>query len=83
VFPLPYGMRIYWGSKCFLSWIIEDDGTVLIYYVSSDTRMHVATTTVNQLLDYVKNTPEDDLYSHFSVQKINQLIESNSFYCKF
>lgn len=83
MFPLPYGMRICWGSKCFLSWIIEDDGTVFIYDASSDTRMHVATTAVVQLLDYVKNTPKDDLYSHFSVRKINQLIESNSSYCKF
>ena len=61
-------------------WIVEDDGTVFIYYASSDTRMHVASSTVNQLVDYVKNTPEDDLASHLSVQKINQLIDNNRFH---
>jgi 4-O-beta-D-mannosyl-D-glucose phosphorylase len=61
-------------------WIVEEDGTVFIYYASSDTRMHVATSTVNQLVDYVKNTPEDDLYSHLSVQKINHLIDNNRFH---
>ncbi len=58
-------------------WILEDDGTVLIYYASSDTRMHVATTSLKQLVDYVKNTPEDDYASHLSVEKINQLIDRN------
>ncbi len=58
-------------------WILEDDGTVLIYYASSDTRMHVATSSVKQLVDYVKNTPEDDYASHLSVEKINQLIDRN------
>lgn len=61
-------------------WIVEEDGTVFIYYASSDTRMHVASSTVNQLVDYVKNTPEDDLASHLSVQKINQLIDNNRFH---
>ena len=40
-------------------WIPDDDGTVYIYYASSDTRMHVATTTIEKLIDYVMNTPED------------------------
>ncbi len=40
-------------------WILDDDGKVFIYYASSDTRMHVAETTLNLLLDYVLNTPED------------------------
>ncbi len=40
-------------------WIVDDDGKVFIYYASSDSRMHVATTTVDKLLDYVMNTPED------------------------
>lgn len=60
-------------------WIVEDDGTVYIYYASSDTRMHVAVSSVNRLVDYVKNTPEDDFASHLSVQKINQLIDKNKF----
>ena len=40
-------------------WILDDDGTVFIYYASSDTRMHVATTTLERLIDYTLNTPED------------------------
>lgn len=58
-------------------WITDDDGKVYIYYASSDTRMHVATSTIEQLLDYCINTPEDKLYSHLSVQTINELIEKN------
>lgn len=59
-------------------WIADEDGTVFIYYASSDTRMHVAKTTVDQLLDYCLNTPEDQLYSHLSVAAINNLIDNNS-----
>ena len=40
-------------------WIMEPDGRVFIYYASSDTRMHVAITELNRLLDYLMNTPED------------------------
>ena len=58
-------------------WIVDPDGTVYIYYASSDTRMHVAKTTIEQLLDYVMNTPEDGFRSAASVQRINQLIEKN------
>ncbi len=58
-------------------WIADDDGRVFVYYASSDTRMHVATTTLEQLLDYVVNTPPDGLRSAASVQAINQLIDRN------
>ncbi len=58
-------------------WIADDDGMVLIYYASSDTRMHVAKTTIDQLVDYCINTPEDRLHSHLSVDTINQLIDKN------
>lgn len=58
-------------------WIADDDGTVLIYYASSDTRMHVAKTSINQLIDYCLNTPEDKLHSHLSVETINNLIDKN------
>jgi len=58
-------------------WVVDPDGTVYIYYASSDTRMHVAQTTIEQLLDYVINTPEDGFRSAASVQRINQLIEKN------
>jgi 4-O-beta-D-mannosyl-D-glucose phosphorylase len=40
-------------------WILDDDGAVFIYYASYDTRMHVATTTLETLVDYATNTPED------------------------
>ncbi|WP_440876582.1 glycoside hydrolase family 130 protein [Thalassotalea sp. PLHSN55] len=58
-------------------WVVNDSGEVFIYYASSDTRMHVATSTVEQLVDYVKHTPEDELYSAKSVQAINALINRN------
>jgi len=58
-------------------WITDDDGTVYIYYASSDTRMHVATSTIDKLLDYCINTPEDQLHSHLSVKTINKLIDAN------
>lgn len=59
-------------------WIADDDGTVFIYYASSDTRMHVATTTIDQLLDYCMNTHEDKFYSAGSVETVNELIDNNS-----
>lgn len=59
-------------------WIVDDDGKVLIYYASSDTRMHVAESTIDQLLDYVEKTPEDGFYSNASVENILQLIEKNN-----
>ncbi|MCB9056217.1 MAG: glycosidase [Chitinophagales bacterium] len=58
-------------------WILDDDGKVFIYYASSDTRMHVATTTIDLLIDYVMNTPEDGYSSAESVKKLYAIIESN------
>lgn len=58
-------------------WIADDDGKVFIYYASSDTRMHVATSTVDKLLDYVLNTPADGYRSATSVQAIKSLIAEN------
>lgn len=58
-------------------WIADEDGTVYIYYASSDTRMHVATSSVDQLVDYCLHTPEDGWRSAASVAKINRLIDSN------
>ncbi len=58
-------------------WIADEDGTVYIYYASSDTRMHVATSTVERLVDYCMNTPVDRLTSGESVKSINRLIDSN------
>jgi len=70
-------------------WIVEEgtkdkvQGTkdmrrVFIYYASADTRLHVATTTVDQLLDYCLNTPEDGLTTSASVEKINALVAKNA-----
>lgn len=58
-------------------WVARADGSVLIYYASSDTRIHVATSTVERLLDYVQNTPADGLRSAVSVQQRLALIEAN------
>lgn len=58
-------------------WIADEDGTVYIYYASSDTRMHVAVSTVDRLLDYCLNTPADGYRSSKSVESIKHLIASN------
>ena len=58
-------------------WIADDDGTVFIYYASSDTRMHVATSTIDKLLDYCMNTPVDGYRSAASVNSIKQLVANN------
>lgn len=58
-------------------WITDEDGKVYIYYASSDTRIHVATSTIEQLLDYVTNNPEDGLRSACTVQTIIEIIEAN------
>jgi len=58
-------------------WIADEDGKVFIYYASSDTRLHVATSTVAQLIDYCKNTPTDPLTSSACVQQRIDLIARN------
>ncbi|MFI2812487.1 glycosidase [Microbulbifer zhoushanensis] len=57
---------------------IEEQGKVYLYYASSDTRLHVATSSVEQLVDYCVNTPEDGLRSATSVQTRIDLIERNA-----
>ena len=59
-------------------WIEDEDGTVYVYYASSDTRMHVAVSTVEKLVDYVINTPADTFVSAGSVQTIINQIEKNN-----
>ncbi|WP_369013631.1 glycoside hydrolase family 130 protein [Flavobacterium anhuiense] len=59
-------------------WIEDEDGTVYVYYASSDTRMHVAVSTVDKLVDYVVNTPADTFVSAGSVQTIINQIEKNN-----
>ncbi|MCB0742952.1 MAG: glycosidase [Ignavibacteriae bacterium] len=58
-------------------WVCKDNGEVYIYYASSDTRMHVATSTLDRLLDYVKNTPPDRFRSYTSVEDRIKLIKKN------
>ena len=58
-------------------WIVDDDGTVFIYYASSDTRMHVATSTVDQLTGLRNEYASDGFSSAETVKTLNQIIENN------
>ena len=58
-------------------WIARNDGKVFIYYGSSDTRIHVVTSTLEKLLDYTINTPPDALRSAASVAQRTELIKQN------
>lgn len=57
--------------------IHKGDERVFIYYASSDTRMHVATSTIDRLVDYCLNTPEDGLSTGASVETIKKLVKKN------
>ena len=61
-------------------WITDEDGTVFIYYASSDLKMHVATSTIDKLLDYVTNTPGDGFCSDASLHTVISIIEKNHQY---
>jgi len=61
-------------------WIADEDGTVYIYYGSSDTRMHVAVSSIERLTDYCLNTPTDGYRSAASVQNVKKLIAKNRKY---
>ena len=58
-------------------WIADENGTVFIYYASSDLKMHVAISSIEKLLDYVINTPEDGFTSDASLHTISAIIEKN------
>ena len=58
-------------------WIADEDGKVFIYYASSDTRMHVATSTVDRLVDYCLHTAPDGLRTGLTVETLNRLIDKN------
>ena len=62
--------------------IARENGNVYLYYAASDTRLHVATTTVERLLDYAFHTPEDPLRSRDCVTQRCQLIDRNRAYLK-
>ena len=57
--------------------VARENGDVYLYYASSDTRMHVAVTTVDQLEDYLFSTPKDPLRSADCVKQRCKLIEKN------
>lgn len=57
--------------------IVKDNGEILIYYASSDTRMHVVSTTMDKLIDYVFHTPKDPLRSAECVAQRCELIKKN------
>lgn len=57
--------------------IVDPDGNLFVYYSSADTRLHVVSTTVDKMVDYCKNTPNDGYNTHESVDKICNLIEAN------
>ncbi len=58
-------------------WIADEDGTVYIYYASSDTRMHVAVSSIDRLTDYCLNTAPDGFRTGLSVDRLNKLIDKN------
>ena len=58
-------------------WIKDDDGRVLIYYATADTRLHVAVSSVERLIDYCMHTPADGLTTSASVETIKRMIEKN------
>ena len=57
--------------------IVRENGDVYIYYASSDTRLHVASTTIDKLMDYTFNTPSDPLRSVDCVKQRCELISKN------
>ncbi len=57
--------------------IARDNGDVFLYYASSDTRLHVATTTIDKLVNYVWGTPSDPLRSVLCVEQRCSLIKKN------
>lgn len=65
------------SNVVFCNGAIERDGKIYIYYASSDTRLHLAVTTVEKMVDYCKNTPKDGLTTHASVKAICDLIDRN------
>ena len=66
------------SNVCFTNGaVVRENGDVYIYYASSDTRVHVAATTIDKLMDYTFNTPSDPLRSVDCVKQRCELIEKN------
>ena len=72
-----YINAIQYGYNLDLNIYKEEDGSVYIYYASSDTRLHVATSTIDRLLDYAFHTPTDPLRSADCVKQRCELIDRN------
>ena len=64
-------------------WILDDDGRVLIYYATADTRLHVAVSSLPRLIDYCLHTPADGLTTAASVETIKALVRKNRKSLKF
>ena len=62
-------------------WILDDDGRVLIYYATADTRLHVAVSSLERLVDYCLHTPADGLTTAASVETIKALVRKNRQNC--
>ncbi|MBP3359846.1 MAG: glycosidase [Clostridia bacterium] len=69
------------SNVVFCNGAIEKDGQIYIYYASSDTRLHLAATTVDKMVDYCKNTPADNYTTGSSVEAICNLIDKNNKQC--
>lgn len=65
------------SNVVFSNGAVVKEGDVYLYYASSDTRIHVATSTVDRLLDYAFNTPADPFYSNDCVRRRIALIKGN------
>ena len=79
-FIAPYELEIIGdvGNVAFTNGAIaRENGEVYIYYATADTRLHIVTTTIEQLIDYTFNTPEDPLRSADCVKQRCKLIERN------
>jgi 4-O-beta-D-mannosyl-D-glucose phosphorylase len=71
------------GNKVFSNgWVAREDGTLLIYYSSSDTRIHVASTTIDKLLDYLMNTPPDGRDTRTTTEQRMEMIRRNREFLK-
>ena len=65
------------SNVLFCNGAIEKNGEIFIYYASSDTRLNVAMTTADKMIDYCKNTPANGYTTHSSVDKIYELVNKN------
>ena len=78
----PFLAGLQWVMRDIYRPIEDDNGKIYIYYASSDTRLHVAESTVNQLVDYCLHTPTDGFRSIESVKRIITMVNHNKQYLK-